>query len=654
MSGAQATGSMRPALRVTASAPRRGASAATHAKSGQLSLDEILETSLKARTGLFEALDVDEDSPEIEQFAEFFWLAHFNSSGAMPSQGLLKEHLAGQTARAEEKGKSVQTLLSLSPSDQAKTIAASLEEAFSDIEGPANSPVTPEEAKRASQELAIYIETGALTEGALVKPSTPGRISGPCAEPDGGPARRLSDDIQRTSQDLLPNRFDATPEQRGSAAVLAMTRHLGIPGAQQIVAGSGIIAEHERIIAAGGTPDTSGMFRKLTKALGGGMSTLAANEFKGPAATLVASVANVTLRNTASVFLPTFARQMMSAQIERKIGESGMSDVGRAFLGGSFAALPMMLLAGAAIRAHMNHKATQADKQEGDFARGIMAAMSFAALLGGIFSGQLGAKTSGAAAQMIAFTMYTFMRDIVTQSHVRLKNPNMAQRDPGEKPVPDKLHWALISLTYGLDQFAVNQLMPTAAPTSGPGAALAHLGGRAQASAAAIRAGINLVGEVGEDLLFNGIAAVRDKKMLRLGLEWEPKVRHVANGLLGSMAARTAITQTNVVFGDVIDKALGDRHPLLSNLLPAITMGGLLNGVFYWPFANAGKGLPQVAHPQVRQTVLPNVDLSDSRSVLDLQHQSGEGHGIEMPARRTDPEAGFSSHMPPVSRSADS
>jgi hypothetical protein len=260
-----------------------------------------------------------------------------------------------------------------------------------------------------------------------------------------------------------------------------------------------------------------------------------------------------------------------------------------------------------------------------------MAAMSFGALLGGNFSGQLGSNTSGAAAQMIAFTMYTFMRDIAVQSHVRLKNPNMEHRDPGAKPVPDELHWALISLIYGLDQFAVNQLMPTAAPTSGPGAADAHLGILPQAKAAAIRAGINWVGEIAEDMSFNGIAAVRDNKMVRLGLEWQPKLRNVANGLLAPMAVRTGITQTNVIFGDVIDKALGENHPLLSNLLPAITMGGLLNGVFYWPFANAGKGLPQGGDPQVHQTVLPDVDLSDSRSVRDhLQHQSGGRGDIEM------------------------
>ncbi|MEA3119915.1 MAG: hypothetical protein QOI13_3185 [Paraburkholderia sp.] len=629
MSGAETTAGTRPTLRVTVSTPRGGASAARPATTEQPSLNEILETSLEARTRVFEALNVDEDDPTIEQLTEF------NSSGAMPSQGPLKESLAGQTERAKEKNGSVETLLSLSPSEQAKEIEASLEAALSNIEGPASSPITPEDAKRASKELATYVMTGALTEGALAKPSTLGRIGGPSAESDAGSATRLSEEIQHIAQDMLPNPSDATPGQRESAVILAMTPHLGIPNAEHMVASTRIIARHQRISEAGGIPDTPGMFRKL-KGLRGGMSALTANEFKGPAATLAASITNVALRNTASVLLPTFARQMLSAQIEHKLAESGISDTGRAFLGGSFAALPMILLAAGAIRAHMNPKATQTDRQQGDYARGIMAAMSFGALLGGIFSGQLGSKTSGAAAQMIAFTMYTFMRDIVVQSHVRLKNSNMERRDPDAKPVPDKLHWALISLIYGLDQFAVNQLMPTAAPVSGPGAADSHLSSQSQAKAAAIRAGINLLGEIAEDLSFSGIAAIRDKKMLRLGLEWEPKLRHVANGLLSPMAVRTAITQTNVIFGDVIDKALGDSHPLLSNLLPAITMGGLLNGVFYWPFANAGKGLPQGEQPQVSETVLPNVDLSDSLSVRDLQRQSGEGHGIEMSTRNQD------------------
>jgi hypothetical protein len=460
-------------------------------------------------------------------------------------------------------------------------------------------PVDLSQVDKASRQAGTFVETG----------KWPAHMdAGPLSLVSRGPDIGTSSSLPATLA-VLPTHDPATasPTARASAIALASAEALDVPGAGRMVRAASVIAEHAREVEAGRSPDLGATFGKLKQALESGASALTANRFKGSAATLAASVTNVTLRNTASVFVPTFARQMMSAQIERGIAASGMSDASRATLGSVFAALPMLLLLGGAVQAHRNRDATPQAKREGDIARLIMGAMSFSALLGGIFSGQLASKSSGATAQMIAFTLYTFMRDIMTQSHIRLKNPNMDNRPADAKPVPDKLHWALISAIYGVDQFAVNQLMPTAAPVSGPGAFHAHAGAASQAKAAAIRAGINLVGEIAEDLSYHGIAAVRDKKMLRLGLDWEPRGRHVVNSMLAPWAVRTAITQTNVVFGDVIDSALGKNHPLMSNLLPAITMGGLLNGIFYWPFANAGKGLPKPADRDQRDA--PAIDL---------------------------------------------
>jgi hypothetical protein len=509
---------------------------------------------------------------------------------------------------------------------------------LANIEVPGNSSGI-QEAKRTSAEISAYIETGAMTESARVGPSSLGRTGASPVASEVSSMRALSGNIQRSSQEFLPDPSNATPEHRRAAAVLAFLKHVGVPGVAYIASSAQTIAGYERSFASGGNPDMRGTLRKLGQAIGNGFSAVTKNEFTNPWATTAASVANVTLRNTASVFLPTFTRQMLSAQVERAIVTSGMSEKSTVALGSAFAALPMVLLIAGTIRAHQNPEASAKAKTEGNIARGIMGVMAFAALLGGIFGRQFGDKSSGAAAQMVAFTLYTFMRDIVSQSHIRLKNPNMEHREPGAKPVPDALHWALISVLYGIDQIAVNQFMPTAAPVSGPGSFLSHMGGADQAKAAAIRAGINLGGEIGDDLLFNGIAAVRDKKALRLGLNWEPNLRHVANGLLAPMAVRTAINHTNVVFGNLIDKALGSDQPLLSKLLPAITMGGLLNGIFYWPFANAGVGLPKVkapGHAQVEESVFPNVDMSDSRSVLGVAEHRDDGPNFELPTRTSE------------------
>lgn len=622
------TESARAQLQVKAGASRSPANTPTSSAT-QPGLDEILESTLAARSGIFEALGIDEDTPPIQPFSGLA------ASASTPSISTPHEASSEPDALAAKNNEAIDSMLALPPHELATQVQTALDRALGTPSSAADNPVGHEDAERASLTLTRYIETGDLAGAAQVKRNA-------------DPATQLADDIQRCAQTLLPLHAPATPAQRMSAVSLAAAQSAGIPGAAQMVNAASVIAGHERSIQSGAPVDTAATFRKLTRALRDGLSALSANEFKSGKAAFGASLANVAMRNFASVAIPTFARQMLSAQIERGLAESGISDAHRALLGGSFAALPMLLLAGGAYRAHRNPNATQAEKTEGDYARGTMAAMSFSALLGGIFSGQLGSKTSGATAQMIAFTLYTFMRDVAVQSHVRLKNPNMEQREPGAKPVPDKLHWGLISLIYGVDQFGVNQLMPTAAPISGPGAYHAHLGPVEQAKAAGIRAGINWAGEIIEDMSFNGIAAVRDKTALRLGLKWEPKPGHVANGALGPLAVRTAITQTNVVFGDVIDKALGDTHPLLSNLLPAITMGGLLNGIFYWPFANAGKGAPSAGQQSgVTETVLPDVDLDDSRSVRSRQRQSATSQSatsqpVELSTRATDVEAASS------------
>ncbi|MCA8023569.1 hypothetical protein [Burkholderia metallica] len=622
------TESTRAPLQVKASASRSAASTSTPAPARQSAHDEIHVASHAVRSAIFAEIDFDESAPQIRPFPDL------SASALTPSEGPSNEPASEPTALAGKKGKEIETMLSMPPAQLFEQIQTTLEAAFPEIEKPGDSPVTPEDAKRANKELTTYIETGALTEEALVKPSKLGRLGAPEAEAEAGVAKRLSDDIQRTAQTLLPFPATATPEQRSSAVSLVAAQRVGIPGAEQMLASASIIAEHERSLHSTGTTDTPGAFRKLMKALSGGMSALTSNEFKSGTAAFGASLLNVGMRNGASVAVPTFARQLLSAQIERGLTKSGISDARRASLGVSCTALPMLLLAFGTIRAHMNPRATQAEKTEGDFARGIMAATSFSALLVGIFSGQFGSKTSGAAAQMIAFTLYSFMRDIAVQSHVRLKNPNMEQRTPGAKPVPDKLHWLLISLIYGVDQFGVNLSMPMAAPISGPGAYHAHLGAVDQLKGAGLRALINWGGEIIEDMSFNGIAAVRDKTALRLGLKWEPKPGNVVNGLLAPMAVRTAITQTNVVLGDLIDKPLGDNHPLLSNLLLA-SMGGVLNCFLYWPCANAGKGAPPAnPQPQVTETVLSNVDLDDSRSVRSLQRQSIVSDPLSASTRR--------------------
>jgi hypothetical protein len=366
------------------------------------------------------------------------------------------------------------------------------------------------------------------------------------------------------------------------------------------------------------------------------------DDFESKGAKIGASVANVTARNTLSVFLPTFARQFISMGIEAGFQHFGTSDTAKAMLGLGFGALPAVTahVAGG-IRDELNHTATWTSRRS----RLIMAGTAIAATA---YEHKAGAAPENASLHM-AFTLYTAMRDLLVQSNIRLDNKNT------NGLVPDWKHFLTMSVGYGLDQGLVSLGMSTLASPSGPGAAKAHLGGTDQVKNAAIRAGLNLLGEIGEDLLFQSIPALRAKffgtgtpHTLELGIHTEGPTRYLANGTMGPWAVRTGILATTIALTGITGEGLpklwektgqklsDEDKAKLQEVTSDMIIAGV-NGFLYEPFANAGSGQPQPtarieelgdvesqlsAHDALHDDTAavttyshPNVDMSDAASV---------------------------------------
>lgn len=365
------------------------------------------------------------------------------------------------------------------------------------------------------------------------------------------------------------------------------------------------------------------------------------NDFETKGAKITASVANVTARNTLSVFLPTFARQFISMGIEAGFQHFGTSDYTKAMLGLGFGALPAVAahVAGG-IRDELNHTATWTSRRS----RLIMAGTAIAATA---YEHKAGAAAGNASLHM-AFTIYTAMRDLLVQSNIRLDNKNT------DGQVPDWKHFLAMSVGYGLDQGFVSLAMSTLASPSGPGAAKANLSGIEQAKHAAIRAGLNLLGEIGEDLLFQSIPALRAKffgtgtpHTLELGIHTEGPTRYLTNGTLGPWAVRTGILATTIALTGITGEGLpklwektgaklsDEEKAKLQELTGDMIIAGV-NGFLYEPFANSGSGqLQPGAHieevgdvesqlsaddarhgetPAVHTYASPNVDMTDGAS----------------------------------------
>lgn len=313
-------------------------------------------------------------------------------------------------------------------------------------------------------------------------------------------------------------------------------------------------------------------------------------DFESTPATVAASVANVAMRNALAVFLPTVIRQFLSYGIEAGLTRAGASDSFRTTLG----LVAPMLAVGALALGAMRDRMAGTYKPTSERSRAIMATTTAVAGLATAASGAMPAV----APLMVAFTAYTAMRDLLVQSRLRMSNANTNDYDP------DAVHFALISAGYGLDQGLVSLGMSTLASPSGAGAYVKHAG--VQAWNAIRRGALNWAGEVGEDLMFQGIPAVRStldpakpSHALQLSIHDEGyQQNNLVNAALGPWAVRTGILSTTIGGLSMLSAYTGGtayaKDPRLVEAVHDLIIGAV-NGILYEPFANSGSAQPRTA-----------------------------------------------------------
>lgn len=342
---------------------------------------------------------------------------------------------------------------------------------------------------------------------------------------------------------------------------------------------------------------------------------------------ILISIVNISLRNFISVFIPTILRQFISYSTEAGFHKMKTPPRLKSIIGTLFGT-------GVALIAHAI--GTWRDEKAGTAtltsrrSRAILASTVFAAGIGELYTG----TAAGNASTHIAFTIYTGMRDLMVQSRLRLHNPNTS----GIKP--DWIHFSIMMTLMTIISGFVNFGMSTLASPSGQAAWTARSSFDEQLKHAVIRGCLNLLGEVGDDFLFQVIPSIRSQlkgvenpHVLRLSLKDVGYHKgYLTNAALGPWAARTGLLATTCALLGIAAPSLANNTKLLEGISDLIV--GVSNGPLYEPFANSVSGQPDPVRTagsndeesqkdysqhndaaSIRSYMHPNVDMTNSASV---------------------------------------
>ncbi|KAL6897501.1 hypothetical protein GGI43DRAFT_385362 [Trichoderma evansii] len=300
---------------------------------------------------------------------------------------------------------------------------------------------------------------------------------------------------------------------------------------------------------------------------------------------ILISIVNILIRNFISVFIPTVLRQFISYGAEAGFDKLKTAPRLKSIIG---------TLVGTGVALITHAIGTWRDEKAGTAtltsrrSRAIMVSTAFAASIAELYTG----AAVGNASTHIAFTVYTGMRDLVVQSRLRLHNPNTS----GVKP--DWIHFGIMMAAMTIISGLVNLGMDTLASPSGQPAWTARLSFTEQLKHAVIRGCLNLLGEMGDDFLFQVIPSIRSQfkgvenpHVLRLSLtDVGYQKGYLTNAVLGPWAARTGLLSTAVGLLGIAAPCFENNAKLLEAMSDLIV--GLSNGPLYEPFANSGSGQP--------------------------------------------------------------
>jgi hypothetical protein len=368
------------------------------------------------------------------------------------------------------------------------------------------------------------------------------------------------------------------------------------------------------------------------------MSQIAHNEnFTSTHGQILISVANISMRNFISVFIPTILRQFISYSTEAGFHKLRTSARLKAIIG-TFFGTGVALIAHAIgmWRDERAGTATLASRRS----RVILVTTAFAVGVAELYT----STAAGNASTHVAFTIYTGMRDVMVQSRLRLQNPNTS----GLKP--DWIHFSIMMALITILSGMVNFGMSTLASPSGAAAWTARSSFSEQLKHAVIRGVLNLIGEVGDDFLFQVIPSIRshfkgveNPHVLRLSLKDVGYQKgYLANAVLGPWAARTGLLSSTCALLGMTTPYLTHNAKLLEGISDLIV--AVSNGPLYEPFANSVSGQPDPVRnicnsdeenlkekecsenddaASIRSYMHPNIDMTNC---AEVEWEASHGH----------------------------
>ncbi|MBN3729010.1 hypothetical protein [Burkholderia sp. Ac-20379] len=290
------------------------------------------------------------------------------------------------------------------------------------------------------------------------------------------------------------------------------------------------------------------------------------NNFENPVGKFVTSAAHSMVARIPTVYGPTFLRQLTGQKLGEVLSDEHASKDVKSMVGLMLTAAPIALLVVGMMRDKEKGIATNTSRNSRLALMAVGSVMGLAAVGTG--------SMAGASASLGAFVLYCAMRDGM-QQFVKLGSKDDKEPTYGQSQAA--------GAAYVADQMVVGSGMSYTSSPSGAGAA----GQVLQTDHSAERAGWNMFGEVGDDLVSGSITA-GGAPALKASFQM-PTLEDLKNTATGAFPARATLFTASTLLSQIVaDKTTGLSEGAQTNL-NNLAVALLLGMVMYAPFAQMGK-----------------------------------------------------------------
>lgn len=312
-------------------------------------------------------------------------------------------------------------------------------------------------------------------------------------------------------------------------------------------------------------PTTEGE-KQIHQAVTQFITDVAENNFDNRAARLATSFAHSLLARIPSVAVTTLFRQMAGQGFGKEMEH--LPEGVKTMISVLLTAVPLAMIFAGKMRDDKKGIATD---------RSNYSRLALIAIGGTLGLAALATQSMGKSAPALAqFVLYCLLRDGVQRF------ASVGPKDK-EQPAPSPVRSFGAGAVYAGDQMAAGTGMSELAPHSGAGAADLP----PQWANSATRAGLNLGGEVVDDLVSNGIAS-GDIPRLVAELK-KPTIEDVKDTAVGAFPARATLFTSSALLSQILsDTVLAGKSDSLANNWGNAAVGLLLGLVMYMPFAQMG------------------------------------------------------------------